>query len=127
MRSFIFIAVVSLLAVACGGSPTAPTTGATLNVRITDEPLEDVMAILVTFNDVSVHLADGEGEGWMEVLGLAGITCDLRRLEGESDVMGFGILPAGCLGPAGAGFGAAAQYRLQHPARQLPDWPAAGG
>ena len=57
MRSF--IVAVSLLAVACGGSPTAPTTGARLNVRITDAPFGEAMAAYVTFTEVSVHRADG--------------------------------------------------------------------
>ena len=46
------IAAVSLLTVACSGSPTGPTQSgsATLNVRITDSPFEDAKAVLVTFD-----------------------------------------------------------------------------
>ncbi len=95
-----FIAGVSLLAVACGGSPTAPTNGATLNLRITDTPFGEATAVLVTFDEVRVHLAGGEA--WMPVPFIpvldppASRTCDLKKLEGGAqDVLGVGILDPG--------------------------------
>ena len=91
----IFIAVVSLLTLACNGSPTGPTQGATLNVLIMDTPFEDAKAVLVTFDAVSVHLADGEG--WTAVPFADGTsrTCDLKKLEGAQDVLGVGTLTPG--------------------------------
>ena len=92
-----FIAAVSLLTVACSGSPTGPTQSgsATLNVRITDSPFEDAKAVLVTFDAVSVHKADGEG--WTTVPFADGTsrTSDLKKLEGAQDVLGVGALTPG--------------------------------
>ena len=90
------IAAVSLLVVACGGSPTGPTnSAATLNVRITDTPFEDAKAVLVTFSGVSVHLANDEG--WTTIPFVEGTsrTCDLKKLEVETDLLVVAMLEEG--------------------------------
>lgn len=66
-----------------------------LLVKITDSPFSDAHAALVTFSGVSVHRSGG---GWVQVLfagGVATRTCDLKQLEGPTDVLGVGLLPAG--------------------------------
>jgi hypothetical protein len=102
-------------AFACGGSDTpatptssgpaptssspAPTSGGasngTLAVHLTDSPFSDAKALLVTFSDVSVHRAD-PGE-WRTLPFASGTsrTCDLKKLNGATDVLGVGSLPAG--------------------------------
>ena len=84
----------SLSALACGGSPTEPSGSATLNVHLTDTPFEDAMAVLITFDEVRVHPADGE---WTAVPFVEGATrtCDLKKLVGAQDVLGIGVLAPG--------------------------------
>jgi hypothetical protein len=80
-----------------GGSPTGNTGGSsgTFAVHLTDSPFSDAKALLVTFSDVSVHRAD-PGE-WRTLPFAAGSsrTCDLKKLNGATDVLGVGSLPAG--------------------------------
>ena len=80
-----------------GGSSTGSNSTAmgTLAVHLTDSPFSDAKALLVTFDDVSVHRAD-PGE-WRTLPFAAGSsrTCDLKKLNGATDVLGVGSLPAG--------------------------------
>jgi hypothetical protein len=80
-----------------GGSSTGSNSGAmgTLAIHLTDSPFSDAKALLVTFTDVSVHRAD-PGE-WRTLPFAAGSsrTCDLKKLNGATDVLGVGSLPAG--------------------------------
>ena len=111
--------VVSLVAVACfaaqsmacsnsgtsesstsnPASPTAPGGGtsstSSVSIRLTDSPFSDAKALLVTFSDVSVHSAD-PGD-WKTIPFASGTsrTCDLKKLNGATDVLGVGSLPAG--------------------------------
>jgi hypothetical protein len=80
-----------------GTNPSAdtPTAGVgRLVVDITDTPFSDALAVLVTFVEVSVHRTGG---GW-ETIPFAdeatSRTCDLKKLEGPTDILGVGILPA---------------------------------
>jgi hypothetical protein len=87
----------ALTAVACGGdSPSTPSAGSgTLNVRLTDSPFSDAKAVLVTFSSVRAHRTDSD---WTTVpFADAGgtRTCDLKKLQGPSDLLGTGPLPAG--------------------------------
>ncbi len=65
-----------------------------LRIRITDSPFADAKAVLVTFTEVQVHLADAD---WQVVPFSGGTsrTCDLKKLQGAQDVLGVGALPAG--------------------------------
>lgn len=103
----------AVLAFGCGdaaqtpAAPSAPTTTATpsgaaggggtgtLTLRITDSPFSEARAVLVTFNEVSVHRS---GAGW-ETMAFAGgagqRTCDLKKLQGPADLLGVGTLPSG--------------------------------
>jgi hypothetical protein len=87
-----------IVAVACGdnNSPSAPSAGmGTLSVRLTDSPFSDAKAVLVTFSSVRAHRSDSE---WTNVpfTDAAGArTCDLKKLQGPSDLLGTGPLPAG--------------------------------
>jgi len=81
-------------------APSAPTGGtsstmATVSVRLTDSPFSDAKALLVTFSDVSVHSAD-PGD-WKTIPFASGTsrTCDLKRLNGATDVLGVGSLAVG--------------------------------
>jgi len=80
-----------------GGSSTGSNSAAmgTLAVHLTDSPFSDAKALLVTFDDVSFHRAD-PGE-WRTLPFAAGSsrTCDLKKLNGATDVLGVGSLPAG--------------------------------
>jgi len=77
-----------------GASSTGGSTG-TLAIHITDSPFSDAKALLVTFSEVTVHRAD-PGE-WRTLTFASGSTrtCDLKKLNGATDVLGVGSLPAG--------------------------------
>ena len=77
-----------------GGSSAGGSTG-TLAIHITDSPFSDAKALLVTFSEVTVHRAD-PGE-WRTLTFASGSTrtCDLKKLNGATDVLGVGSLPAG--------------------------------
>ncbi len=76
------------------GGGTSSATG-TLAVRLTDSPFSEAKALLVTFSEVSVHSAD-PGD-WKTLPFASGTTrtCDLKKLNGATDVLGVGSLPAG--------------------------------
>jgi hypothetical protein len=79
-----------------GSNPGAPSTPTgTLNVRITDSPFSDAKAVLVTFTAVNVHRADGDS--WQTIPFTSGgsRTCDLKKLQGPTDILGVGSLPTG--------------------------------
>ncbi len=79
-----------------GSNPGTPAPGTgTLNVRITDSPFSDAKAVLVTFSAVNVHRT--EGDSWQTIPFVSGATrtCDLKKLQGPTDVLGVGSLPAG--------------------------------
>ena len=77
-----------------GASSTGGSTG-TLAIHITHSPFSDAKALLVTFSEVTVHRAD-PGE-WRTLSFASGSTrtCDLKKLNGATDVLGVGSLPAG--------------------------------
>lgn len=110
------LAALTLVIAACGGdaqpgpTPTAPNatssstgtsgtggnaTSGRLTINLTDSPFSDAQSLLVTFSEVSVHQAD-PGE-WRTVPFASGVTrtCDLKKLNGATDVLGIGTLPAG--------------------------------
>jgi hypothetical protein len=76
------------------GAPAASPSG-TLSVKITDSPFSDAKSVLVTFSAVSVHLSDGDS--WQTIPFTSGSsrTCDLKKLQGPTDVLGVGSLPSG--------------------------------
>jgi hypothetical protein len=99
-------------ALACSGTsnPSTPSAGSTttgssgggtssatgsLSIRLTDSPFSDAKALLVTFSDVSVHQAD-PGD-WKSIPFASGAsrTCDLKKLQSATDVLGIGSLAAG--------------------------------
>jgi hypothetical protein len=87
-------------ATACGNSPTGPSgPSGTFNLRITDAPFADAKAVLVTFSEVSAHLADTPDGQWASVPFADGgttRTCDLKKLHGaRQDILGVGSLAAG--------------------------------
>ena len=96
---FALIAAVATFAVACGSSPTGPSgTSGNFRMMIKDAPFADAKAVLVTFSDVSVH-KDGESDSSWTKLAFSGggtaRTCDLKKLQTATDVLGVGTLAAG--------------------------------
>lgn len=78
-----------------GGSGGGSAGVGTLAIHITDSPFSEAEAVLVRFNEVSVHRS---GAGWESLPfsgGGSGRTCDLKKLQGPIDVLGVGPLPAG--------------------------------
>jgi hypothetical protein len=98
IRPWWFLAGLAVFSMACSGSSTSPSSSSTLKVMIKDAPFKDATAVLVTFSDVSAHASGGD---WKSLLPFAGSpapatrTCDLKRLEAATDVLGTGPLPAG--------------------------------
>ena len=78
-----------------GGSGAAQGGNGSLAIHLTDSPFSDAKALLVTFNAVSVHRADGDS--WQTIMFASGgqRTCDLKKLNGPIDVLGVGSLPVG--------------------------------
>jgi hypothetical protein len=76
-----------------GGGSSA--TGS-LSINITDSPFSDAKALLVTFSEVNVHRADGDSWQRMPFASGGGTrTCDLKKLQGRTDVLGVGPLASG--------------------------------
>jgi hypothetical protein len=106
------IATVCATALACSGgnNPSTPSSSSStsgssgggtssaigsLSIHLTDSPFSDAKALLVTFREVSVHNAD-PGE-WKTISFASGTmrTCDLKKLQGATGLLGVGSLPAG--------------------------------
>src|SRR6476646_10101874 len=104
--------IICAAALACSGTsnPSTPSAGSTttgssgggtssatgsLLFRLTDSPFSEAKALLVTFSEVSVHQAD-PGD-WKTIPFTSGSsrTCDLKKLQGATDVLGIGVLAAG--------------------------------
>lgn len=93
---FALACVAALGSYGCGDSSTGPSGGSgTLNMRITDSPYSDAKAVLVKIKELSVHREDAP---WETVAFPGGVTtwvCDLKKLEGPTDVLGGSVVPAG--------------------------------
>jgi len=78
-----------------GSGSSSNATTASLAINLTDSPFSDAKALLVTFSGVSVHSADGDA--WQTIPFVSGSsrTCDLKKLNGPTDVLGVGSLPTG--------------------------------
>ena len=74
---------------------TAGGTSSTVSIRLTDSPFSDAKALLVTFSDVSIHQADPGDWKTIPFASGASRTCDLKKLNGATDVLGVGALAAG--------------------------------
>jgi len=76
------------------GSGTSSGTGQ-LTVGITDSPFSDALAVLITFSEVSVHRSGGDWESVSFAGTATSRTCDLKKLQGPTDILGVSLLPAG--------------------------------
>jgi hypothetical protein len=99
---------VTIGATSCSSSESAagPSSGSsgggsggaglgTLQVLMKDSPFSDAEAVLVTFDEVSVHHT---GAAWLSLPfaeAAPARTCDLKRLEEVTDLLGVGQLEAG--------------------------------
>ncbi len=91
-----FVMAAGLMVMACGGSPTSPSTiGGTLNVRLKDSPFSDAKSLLVTFSEVTAHRTASEFSPVPFTEGAASRTCDLKKLVAAQDLLGAGPLAAG--------------------------------
>ena len=77
-----------------GGTSGGAATG-TLAIHLTDSPFSDAKALLVSFSEVSVHRADPGEWKTLHFASENSRTCDLKKLNGATDVLGVGGLPAG--------------------------------
>lgn len=78
-----------------GGSGSTSGGSGHLTIGITDSPFSNAKAVLITFDGISVHRS---GQSWETVdfaNGATERTCDLKRLQGPTDVLGSDLLPAG--------------------------------
>jgi hypothetical protein len=66
-----------------------------LKILIKDSPFSDAKAVLVTFSEVSAHRSGGGWESLPFADASAARTCDLKRLEEVTDLLGVGALAAG--------------------------------
>ena len=85
-------------AIGCGGSPSGPSGSGSLRVMLKDSPFHDASAVLVTFNEVSVHRdTDADFAPLKFAADATSRTCDLLRLQKDNaqDVLGIGTLDAG--------------------------------
>jgi len=78
-----------------GAGGGASSTMGSLSIRLTDSPFADAKALLVTFSEVSVHSADPGDWKTLPFASGSSRTCDLKKLNGATDVLGVGPLPAG--------------------------------
>jgi len=93
--SYALVVALSIIA-GCGGGSTGPSGSAgTLTIRLTDSPFGDAQAVLVTFSEVSAHLSGGDFITLPFAPPASSRTCDLKKLQGASDVLGTGPLPSG--------------------------------
>ncbi len=88
------------LAVAsCGSSraksPSDSGGGMLVRVMLQDSSFADAKAVLVTFTEMSVLQASGAFRGVPFADAATSRTCDLKKLEGAPDLLGFGPLAAG--------------------------------
>jgi hypothetical protein len=77
-----------------GGGGTSSGLG-TLQVLMKDSPFSDAEAVLVTFNEVSAHHTGAAWQSLPFAESAAARTCDLKRLEEVTDLLGVGQLEAG--------------------------------
>lgn len=84
-----------ILAVALPACSNSSGPSSTLTFRLTDAPLVDAEAILVTFSEVSVHKSGGDFMTVPFAPASASRTCDLKKLVGAQDVLGTGPMEAG--------------------------------
>ncbi len=83
-----------LVLAACDRDAAGPS--ATVTVRIQDSPFVDAMAVLVTFSGVSVRRSGAAEFTPIPFVPASDTrTCDLKKLQGATDVLGAGALPEG--------------------------------
>jgi hypothetical protein len=88
-------AAVLAVGIACSDNPTTPANTGTLSVMIKDSPFTDATSLLVTFNEVSVHMSGGDWTNLPFADGGNLRTCDLKRLVASEDILGTGPLATG--------------------------------
>jgi hypothetical protein len=64
-------------------------------MMIKDSPFQDAKALLITFNQVSVHKSDTPDGEWIKIGDGVERTCDLKHLESVNDLLATGPLGSG--------------------------------
>jgi len=82
---------------ACSDAPSSPSSlgGGNFNLQLKDSPFTDAKAVYVTFSSVRVHRTDGDWTPLTFANNATSRTCDLKKLETATDVLGAASLPAG--------------------------------
>jgi hypothetical protein len=76
-------------------APAPPVGNGSLTVMLKDSPFSDAKALLVSFSEVNVHASGG---AWITLPfagGASSRTCDLKKLQTATDILGVGPLAAG--------------------------------
>lgn len=78
-----------------GGGGGNNSTFGTLQILMKDSPFSEAEAVLVTFNEVSAHHTGAAWQSLPFAEAAQSRTCDLKRLEEVTDLLGVGQLEAG--------------------------------
>jgi class 3 adenylate cyclase len=91
----ILCGVIALAAVACGDSPTSPSEGGRLIVRLSGSSISAGQALLVTFARVRAVTTSGAGVAVPFPNGASQFTCDLKKLQSSDGEIALGTLVPG--------------------------------
>lgn len=97
LSAFAVATAVAIGVVACSDAPSSPSSlgGGNFNLQLKDSPFTDAKAVFVTFSSVRVHRTDSEWTSLTFANSATSRTCDLKKLETATDVLGAASLPAG--------------------------------
>jgi hypothetical protein len=87
--------VAAVCATACSDSPTSPSNGARLVVRLTDSPYSGGRALFVTFSRVRASRAAGGAVDVPCANGASSIPCDLKKLNTIDGELASGAVGTG--------------------------------
>jgi len=100
MKCLSALAIATTVAIgvaACSDAPSSPSSlgGGNFNLQLKDSPFTDAKAVFVTFSSVRVHRTDSDWTPLTFANNATSRTCDLKKLETATDVLGAASLAAG--------------------------------